>query len=131
MGCWNGHIFPEDFGLSSETVEQMPDLSIDPESGLLTCVNKHESNIRTFYISVSQGLDVDLKDMEDGMARDIDGNTFSCVVVVLPPQARLTYVIFKGHWPTMIIVVLWTTTRTSFILMYKTFLHFVCTPFAK
>ena len=84
--------FPEDFGLSSETVEQMPDISIDPESGLLTCVNKHESNIRTFYISVScKVLDADLKDMEDGMARDIDGNTFSCVtfVVVLPPQALI------------------------------------------
>ena len=84
--------FAEDFGLSSDTVEQMPDISIDPESGLLTCVNKHESNIRTFYISVScKVLDADLKDMEDGMARDIDGNTFSCVtfVVVLPPQALI------------------------------------------
>lgn len=84
--------FAEDFGLSSDTVEQMPDISIDPESGLLTCVNKHESNIRTFYISVScKVLDADLKDMENGMARDIDGKAFSCVtfVVVLPPQALI------------------------------------------
>ena len=85
-----GTFFPEDFGLNSDTIEQMPDISIDPESGLLTCVNKHESNVRTFYISVScKVLDADLKDMENGMARDIDGNNFSCLtfVVVLPPQA--------------------------------------------
>ena len=44
---------PEDFGLSIDNEDQMPDISIDPDSGLLTCINKHNSNMRTFYISVS------------------------------------------------------------------------------
>ena len=35
---------PEDFGLSIDNEDQMPDISIDPDSGLLTCINRHNSN---------------------------------------------------------------------------------------
>ena len=80
---------PEDFGLTIDNEDQMPDISIDPESGLLTCINKHNNNIRTFYISVSCNLyNVDMEAMDKGEARDTKGNLFECstFVIVLEPR---------------------------------------------
>ena len=80
---------PEDFGLTVDNEDQMPDISIDPESGLLTCINKHNNNIRTFYISVSCNLyNVNMEAMDKGEARDTKGNLFECstFVIVLEPR---------------------------------------------
>jgi len=80
---------PEDFGLSIDNEDQMPDISIDPDSGLLTCINRHNSNIRTFYISVScNSYDKNFHLLERGQARDAKGRLFECVtfVIVLEPR---------------------------------------------
>ena len=83
--------FLEDFGLEPGEEDAIPDISVDPETGLLSCVNKMRlgSPRRSFFISLGCDVfDSQRQPMPPGHYRDDEGVERQCVtlVVVLGPQ---------------------------------------------
>ena len=66
----------EQFGVSQEGIE-MPDMSIDPESKMLTVFNTWARDEKCVHISVSakyRAYDRDGRPLQSGTTRDDDGN---------------------------------------------------------
>jgi hypothetical protein len=80
---------PDEFGLKGKGEEAIPDISIDPSSGLLTCINKSTSHRRSIFISVrSPVYDAKKREIEAGLYRDAEGNVRKCttLIVVIGPR---------------------------------------------
>ena len=84
----------EDFGIEEKDIEKMlPDISIDPETGLLSVINKSLSSDRTFYLTIV-GSGCRLRDgktgkrkLQIGICWGNDGvkrNAITLVLVVSP-----------------------------------------------
>ncbi len=84
--------FPEDFGLTDESVGSMPEISVHPDTGLLTLTNVSKTMHRSFYITLGHKLlDRNHQQMEHGRWRDENCTYWSCtsLIVVIPPEKLL------------------------------------------
>ena len=52
-----GPFDPEEFGFQNDDpLDKVPEISIDPESGLMSIINTHQSKIKVYYISIGPGF---------------------------------------------------------------------------
>jgi len=86
----------EDFGIEENEIEKaLPDISIDPDSGLLSVINKSFTSDRTFYLTIA-GSACRLRDgksgkgnLRIGVSWGSDGVKRDAItlVLVVPPQS--------------------------------------------
>ena len=77
---------PEDFGLREG--DDVPDISLDPETQLLTAFNPTDGT-RTIYVTVGHpARDAHGREMTMGVARDEAGNERPCLTLVLVLEPR-------------------------------------------
>jgi murein DD-endopeptidase MepM/ murein hydrolase activator NlpD len=83
---------PEEFGLTKENEHLMPEISIEPDTGVVCLTNRSNKNRRSFFITFGHQLlghnDVPL---QTGIWRDEQGDTHLCttLIVVLQPRRLL------------------------------------------
>lgn len=81
-----GPIVWADFGLSAPSTTALPDISVDPESHVLTVINAHTIT-RCFYITAfHKTLDRDRQPLEEGRVIDQNGAARRCTTFVLRLQ---------------------------------------------
>jgi len=77
----------EDFGVGS--VEELPDISVDPETHMLTVINT-AAQAQIYYITLGHQLrDGQQQLLKMGTARDEDGHESACTTLILE-VSRLT-----------------------------------------
>ncbi|CAM9221204.1 unnamed protein product, partial [Laminaria digitata] len=80
---------PEDFGLSPEEEELVPDMIIDPDTRSLSVVNKAYDVDKSFFITTThRALDGRRRRMTTGLTRDNEGKEESAVTLVLVVKSR-------------------------------------------
>jgi hypothetical protein len=80
---------PAEFDVALEEEEIIPDMMIDPNSGLLTCINKSSTCRRSFFISMSCSVyDRQRLKIKCGTYRASDGKVRSCTTLVIVVQPR-------------------------------------------
>lgn len=73
---------PDDYGLDEDEISSVPDLSLDPESGLLACLNT-STKVRSYFLSLGHPCrDVSGELLSVGSARDSDGRVSPVVTIV-------------------------------------------------
>eukprot|EP00053_Salpingoeca_punica_P018982 m.189130 g.189130 ORF g.189130 m.189130 type:complete len:486 (-) comp17544_c1_seq5:937-2394(-) len=78
---------PVKFGLSHD--QQPPELSVDPDSGLLTVINADEKKVLSFFVTLGYVVrDLKGREMALGWFRRADGCVEKCVTFIVCVQPR-------------------------------------------
>eukprot|EP00949_MAST-11_sp_MAST-11-sp1_P002021 g2021.t1 len=87
--CGSSRFDPEEFGLSEDEENEVPDISVDPETHMLSVINKSHSVRRSFFISTRNPVsDRNGKPMESGTSMNEQGETFAVTTLVLVALPR-------------------------------------------